>query len=265
MSVKESKMVLLAGKARVELVLTDVDQFPKFGKTLILIKKARQMPEDFQKALVQCYPFISRDNSSSHLQGIYLQNNYISGTDGKRIAIYTGKEAFTGAEGYLIPPEMARILSQIGKTDKLYIGDKIVASCGSTIVFSSGVHGTFPDVHKFIPKVKKLYDFPKEALVEGLNRISDFTDESKELSICKIEFGTSLKITYEGRISEIKEVFNFGKTLFAEPFFVQPYLFLSLLKYCDKFSFEEVDSRGLLYGQSADGVFKAIVAIRTKG
>jgi len=264
MDVTEDKMVIQAGKARIDLTLTSAEQFPEFDKTIALLKRAKPLPEDFKEAVGHCYPFASKDNTSAHLMGIHVHDNWIEATDGKRISIYKGKKSFVQGKGGVIPTEMARILSNIGKVDKLYIGKKIIASCGDSVVFSSAITSDFPDVHRFIPEVPKLYDFPKEALIKGLRRIIDFTDESKELSFCKIEFGTSLKITYEGQVSEIKEVFNFGEVLHAEPFLVNPFLFLSMLSSCDKFSFAEASERGMLYGQSKDGRFKVVLSIMSQ-
>ena len=258
--IEDEVVTIKAGRAKVTMATMPTADFPSFDKIRAAAKKEGwKPPADLLSALIQCAPFASRNHNE--LMGVKLDGKEVFATDSRRIARRTLSSA--GVEGSCIfTTDFILNLRKMEKIESVYIDDDKVVCIGDDLtIFGSLLQVDFPDVLKFFPKPSKLAEFPIKDLIKGLKRVCDFSEEANDRKVATIQFGKSLKISYEGSTAEIREYFNFGEVLYDKPFLVNPFHFMAMLEGCQRFSFL-AGKLSLLYGQSVKGEFKVVLAIK---
>jgi DNA polymerase III sliding clamp (beta) subunit (PCNA family) len=255
---------LKSGRASVSLSTMPAEDFPDFSKVFKRIKKdGWEVPEDFFLGIQQCVPFASKDRHE--ISGVYVEGDIVLASDSKRIARRILTSPVVEGKPIVFSADIVRASKRMGGIEKIYVDEeKAVFQNGDLTMFGSLIAVDFPKVNQYFPESHTLVELPKTELIEGLKRVVNFSDEPNEKKFARVEFGKSLKISYEGETSEIKEYFNFGQTLYDKPFEINPHLFQSVLENCSGFAFI-TEKFPLLYGQSEDKQFKVLLAIKVVG
>jgi len=271
----DTVLKLKAGRASVSISLLDKSMFPEFTVINTIVNEQKEKfvvpPAGFLDGLRKCSMFSAVENFDS--SGVYFSDKIVLSTDGKRISRMTLKtKIFPDTRQVVLSRDFILGLRGIPEIDSFYSDEANSIAIHTVdpetgkqvIVFGANMQVVFKiQANKFFPKAPELVEFPGSELVEGLKRIGDFSDEISEKKSVTIEFGDSLKLSYEGDTTEIKEYFNFGNTLYNKPFNVNPYHFVAMLNTCDMFSFC-TEKTPLLYGasESEDNKFEVVIAIK---
>jgi DNA polymerase III sliding clamp (beta) subunit (PCNA family) len=267
--VSGNEMFIKAGKSDAKLNLMETGDFPEFPDIQTLIaEEGWDVPDNFVEGLKSCLPFVGKDTSRPDLGGVYVEGSVMYGSDARRIVRYDMGDALLDGS-VILSADTAKVVSAIG-TDQMTVyldNDRSIFGINSddrtgAIIFGAVIQADYPNVEKYFPEVGETFELPKAELKEGLKRVGDFMEEAQENKFCVIEFGDTLKVSYEGHTAEIREMLAFGTVLTEKPFSINPYHFAVVLDKCEKFCFIESNSRGVLYGESDSGDFKAILAVK---
>ncbi len=265
MEIENNKLKVKIGRSRCFFIVSPVGEFPTYNKIIKLNKKGIKIGADLLKGIRLCLPFVSvNQQMQPNMNGVFVKENMVAGTDGRRIAIYRGEKSFVKGEGVIIPIELALILNKLNAIDTMYVGKKIVIKSNDIVIFSTLIDGVYPPVEKFIPKISKFIDFPAKALNDSMKKVWVFSDEGKDYTFCSIKFKKYIEVSYKGETAFIKEKVDLkGIINIKKVIKVNPYLFQSVLSACDKFAFivDGEQNRNFIYGESEVGDFKCILMI----
>jgi len=181
------KVTIKSGSSRFSLATLPVADFPVMAEG--------DLPFNFSLAAAECAALvdktrfaISTEETRYYLNGIYLHTAQSNGvdvlrvvaTDGHRLArIEVGLPAGAkGMPGVIIPRktvgELRKLIEEGGKDVQVSLSDtKIRFVCGSAVLVSKLIDGTFPDYDRVIPSGNdKIMEVDCKALSQGVDRVS---------------------------------------------------------------------------------------------
>jgi len=268
--VDDKNITLKAGKASSVLPFESDEDYFNFDEIVESLSSDEtvQVNYDFVNGLKLTNPFASKSSSRLALCGVYLKDDSLSATDGMRIA-NCKLERTISTDPVIFPTEFSKVVASIdkfdGDRDILIQDSKCIFYAGDYILFGNLMDGTgYPSTDKFFPEFKKdeLIALPKQELMKALKTVGDFTGEVIEYAECLLSFGENISISYAGETASIQQILDFGKRLPKGGYNLNPYHLSVMLSNCDKFLLN--DSMGVFYGESEDGRFKSVVAVKKK-
>lgn len=224
------KLTIRCGTSRFSLATLPVEDFPvmmandlthhftlKAGELIALIEKTRFA--------------VSTEETRYYLNGIYLHAAEQEGvqvlravaTDGHRLARIEMAlpEGAAGMPGVIIPRktigELRKLLEEAVEEVKISLSDsKIRFECGSAVLISKLIDGTFPDYNRVIPTGNdKILEVEGKAFTQAVDRVSVISAEKSrgvKLALEQGKLTLSANSPEQGTASEELEV-----TYTAEP------------------------------------------------
>ena len=256
---------LTSGKKSSEIPILDCKDFPSFQEFIDL--DFETIEDNFITAIKNIFAFSSKKSISEVLTGVSINKGECFATDGMRIAKHSLQEnKYLSDKNFIIIPEFCKRIVNLKAIDGIFIDEtKIVLLEDDTLIFGNLMEGEFPNISKYFENIPTDFiELPNSDLKKSLITIGDFTGEVLDEAICSIKFGKGIEVKYEGKVSNINEIFSLGKKSKNYPvgeYKVNPYHFSIMLNFCDKFVFIKDAERNIIYAESTDGVFKAVLAL----
>lgn len=186
------KLSITSGQSRFSLSTLPVDDFPVMAEGDLGSKFTITASEC--KALIEKTRFaISTEESRYYLNGIYLHAAENKGarvlravaTDGHRLArMEVGlPEGAESMPGVIIPRktinELFKLVEEAGDTIDISLSDtKIRFVCGSSVLVSKLIDGSFPDYERVIPTANdKMMEMDGKAFSQAVDRVSVVSSE----------------------------------------------------------------------------------------
>ncbi len=224
---KGNKVVLRSGTSRFALASLPVDEFPVMAEGELPYRftlKSQECLSLLQKARFA----ISTEETRYYLNGIYLhaavtkQSSVLRAvaTDGHRLARIEVALPQGASEipGVIIPRktihELMKLLEEGGGEVNISLSDtKIRFACGSAVLVSKLIDGTFPDYERVIPAANdKIMEVDGRAFLHAVDRVSVIASEKTrgvKLSLDKGKLTLAASSTEQGTAVEEVDV-NYG-------------------------------------------------------
>jgi DNA polymerase III subunit beta len=191
LSAAESKMQVVAGRARFNLQTLPREDFPVIAEGELPTRF--ELPAETLKQIIDKTRFaISTEETRYYLNGIFLHVSddaspvlKAAATDGHRLARVTVPRP-DGAEGMpdvIIPrkcvAELRKLLDEVeGSVEVSLSPTKVRFGLGSAILTSKLIDGTFPDYSRVIPTANdKLLKIDPRSFEEGVDRVATIASE----------------------------------------------------------------------------------------
>ena len=252
-SLKDGNLTLESGNSKAIIPIDeDIECFPAFDALV-----GKEKIENVFNQMKVCLPFVGKNISNYALTGVYFDGLGLIATDGMKIASY----AFPGLIDpinfqCIIPSDFIRLLP--GADSMSMADDKIVIEYEGFTMISNAIDADYPDVLKFFPENIEMLDLPKKEMLSIVKGVYEFSEEDREVAKCTVSIDKEIEVKFAGKTAHISEFLDFGGKVGKKKFTVNPYLFSELLKYCDEFAITDT----VLYGNSKDGLFEAMISVR---
>ncbi len=191
LSAAESRMTIMAGRAKFQLSTLPRDDFPVIAEGEL--PTSFELPAETLKQIIDKTRFaISTEETRYYLNGIFLHVSddplpvlKAAATDGHRLARVTVTRP-DGAEGMpdvIVPrkcvAELRKLLDEIdGSVGVSLSATKIRFDLGQALLTSKLIDGTFPDYSRVIPTGNdKILKIDPRAFEEGVDRVSTIATE----------------------------------------------------------------------------------------
>ncbi len=199
METKNSKLDIVAGKAKFSLPTLPVEDFPMMATGDIPFKFSVS-PDDLIKLIDKTKFAVSTEETRYFLNGIYFHTAESKGnsvlravaTDGHRLALLDTDcpVGAKGMPGIIIPRklilELRKLLDEVSSEIKVEASEsKIRFSFGNIVITSKIIEGKFPNYEKVIPVGNdKVLELDTKLFATAVDRISSVTgDKTKAVKL----------------------------------------------------------------------------------
>lgn len=221
---EDAKVTLKAGKSRFTLSSLPVEDFPVISEDDL--QHQFSITVDECKALLDKTRFaISTEETRYYLNGVYFHAASDDGaqvlravsTDGHRLARVQVAlpDGASGMPGVIVPRktinELVKLIEECGQDVSISLSDsKIKFVCGSAMLVSKLIDGTFPDYDRVIPTGNdKIMEVEGKAFAQAIDRVSVISSEkSRGIKLHLDESSINLSATgaEQGSADETLEV-----------------------------------------------------------
>jgi DNA polymerase III sliding clamp (beta) subunit (PCNA family) len=220
------------------------------------------IPDDFVTGIKLVIPFAaSKKSIRPEFQGVHCDGQTIVATDNIKIAHFVMNEPILDGS-LIISGNASKNISKLSPTG-VYIDEKriVLDIDGHTRVIGNILNSEYPDTNRIFPELEEVYELPRKDLIEAIENVYDFSGESKDDVSSTVEFkDDQINIKYEGQAVKIDRFFESTSDIPLCKFTINPHHFLVLLKNCHHFAIQG----NIIYGQSEDTKFRAVVSLKQK-